>query len=152
MKRLLPLCAALVMALPLAACREEGPMEKAGRFVDETAERIRYGDEGALEKAGRKADEALEEATKNPPPPSPNKGRESQSGASQLLAKSAELKLVRALQLRVNKRTTAFDATRADGRELTKDEKEELKALAEKQHQVETILRKVAGLLGGVGR
>lgn len=36
-------------------------MEKAGREVDETIEKLKHGDEGTLEKAGRKIDEALEE-------------------------------------------------------------------------------------------
>jgi len=47
--------------LALAGCREEGTMEKAGREVDETIEKLKHGDEGTLEKAGRKIDEALEE-------------------------------------------------------------------------------------------
>ena len=51
----------LVMLLTLSACREEGPMEKAGREVDEAVEKLMHGDEGTLEKAGRKIDEALEE-------------------------------------------------------------------------------------------
>lgn len=36
-------------------------MEKAGREVDETIEKLKHGDEGTLEKAGRKIEEALEE-------------------------------------------------------------------------------------------
>lgn len=52
------------VALALTACREEGAMEKAGRKVDETIERLQHGDEGALEKAGRQFDEAIEESKK----------------------------------------------------------------------------------------
>ena len=48
--------------LATSACREEGPLEKAGREVDEAVEKLKHGDEGTLEKAGRKIDEALEEA------------------------------------------------------------------------------------------
>lgn len=52
----------IAIALGLAACREEGPGERAGRKVDEAVEKLRHGDEGALEKAGRKVDEAFDEA------------------------------------------------------------------------------------------
>ncbi len=45
----------------IAACSEEGTMEKAGRQVDETIEKLQHGDEGTLEKAGRKIDEAIDE-------------------------------------------------------------------------------------------
>jgi hypothetical protein len=50
------------LLLAPVGCQEEGPAEKMGRALDETADRIRYGDEGTLEKAGRKMDEAIEEA------------------------------------------------------------------------------------------
>jgi hypothetical protein len=52
---------AIALLLGLAACREEGPAEKAGRKVDEAIEDIRHGDEGVLERAGREVDEALDE-------------------------------------------------------------------------------------------
>jgi len=54
------MCIALL--LPAAGCREEGPLEKAGKEMDDAVDRIRHGDEGTLEKAGRETDEAIEEA------------------------------------------------------------------------------------------
>lgn len=65
MRRALGIRIALVAGLAwgAAACREEGPGEKAGRKVDEAFDKLRHGDEGAIEKAGRKVDEALEEAS-----------------------------------------------------------------------------------------
>ncbi len=64
MKRMTSVFLSSVMALGVVACQEEGPMEKAGRKVDETVEKLRHGDEGTLEKAGRKMDEAIEEKKK----------------------------------------------------------------------------------------
>jgi len=55
---------ALLLALPLAACHEEGPMEKAGKKMDRAVDRLRHADEGPLEEAGRKAGEALDQASK----------------------------------------------------------------------------------------
>jgi hypothetical protein len=58
---------AAALALGSAGCREEdGPMEKAGRHLDEAAtemaERARgLSDEGKLERIGRHLDEATEE-------------------------------------------------------------------------------------------
>ena len=91
---------------------------------------------------------ALEQAQKKPPPPSPNKGRESKSGAAPLLAKSSELKMVRALQLRVNKRTTGFDLGRR-GEELSPGAKLQIEEIARKQKHVENLLRRVARSIGG---
>ncbi len=48
-------------ALPLAACKEEGVMEEAGKKIDDAAEELMDSGEGALEKAGRKMDEAIDD-------------------------------------------------------------------------------------------
>jgi len=64
MKRFIALLLGIGMACGVSGCRDEGPMEKAGRTIDETVEKLQHGDEGALEKAGRKTDEALEKAEK----------------------------------------------------------------------------------------
>lgn len=53
---------AVALALPLAACKDEGRAERAGRKFDEAVEKLRRGDEGALERAGRQLDEAVEDA------------------------------------------------------------------------------------------
>jgi gas vesicle protein len=50
------------LALAAAACKQEGPAEKAGRKMDEALEKLRHGDEGVVERTARKLDEALEEA------------------------------------------------------------------------------------------
>ena len=81
---------------------------------------------------------ALEVAQKSPPPPSPNQGRNSKSGASPLLPISSELKMARSLQNRVNERTRAFDLRRDD--ELGPEAKIQLNAVAKKQKEVELML------------
>ena len=91
---------------------------------------------------------ALDEALKNPPPPNPNTGRKSQSGTAPLLPKSSELKMVRALQLRVNLRTTNFDLERAADTELTPGRKLQVQEIARKQKQIERVLRKIAEVFG----
>jgi len=63
-RKLVHVVSSLALCLPLLGCREEGPVEKAGRVVDETVEKLQHGDEGAMEKAGRKVDEAVEDAKK----------------------------------------------------------------------------------------
>ena len=88
---------------------------------------------------------ALEEARQKPPPPNPNQGRNSRSGASPLLPKSSELKMVRALQLRVNKRTAEFDLDRQAVEELDAGRKLQVERTGRKQKPVENLLRKVAG-------
>jgi hypothetical protein len=60
-RRILSGVLAAAMAFGVAACREEGAAEKAGRKFDEAVEKLRHGDEGPLEKAGRKFDEKVEE-------------------------------------------------------------------------------------------
>jgi hyperosmotically inducible protein len=60
--RRLALLLALVLLVPVSACREEGAAEKAGRELDEAMESLTNRGEGKLERFGRKADEALENA------------------------------------------------------------------------------------------
>jgi len=92
---------------------------------------------------------ALEEASKKPPPPNPNKGREkqNQNSSAPLLAKSAELKMVRALQLRVNRRTKRFHNSRKTD-ELSGPARTQLREIGRKQKDVEKLLRKIAGSIG----
>lgn len=87
---------------------------------------------------------ALEQAQKNAAPPNPNQGRSNPSGMGPLLAKSQELKMVRALQMRVNKRTRDFDLDRPETDELPPELKIQVQAIAKKQKEIEGILRKVA--------
>lgn len=92
---------------------------------------------------------ALEEAAKKPPPPNPNKGRQkkNQNSSAPLLAKSAELKMVRALQIRVNRRTNRFDGNRND-EELSSQLRTQLREIGRKQKEVERLLRRIAGSIG----
>ena len=92
---------------------------------------------------------ALEEAARKPPPPNPNKGRQkqNQNSSAPLLAKSAELKMVRALQIRVNRRTGRFDGTR-EGEKLSAEAKNQLQEIGRKQKEIEKLLRKIAGSIG----
>ena len=54
---------ALGLGLGATACKEKGPMEKAGEAVDEAVEDIKDAGQGTMEKAGEEIDEAVE-ATK----------------------------------------------------------------------------------------
>ena len=92
---------------------------------------------------------ALEDAAKKPPPPSPNKGREkkNQNSSAPLLAKSAELKMVRALQLRINRRTIRFDTARKSV-DLSSEARSQLREIGRKQKEVEKLLRKIARSVG----
>lgn len=54
---------ALGLGLGVTACKEKGPMEKAGEAVDEAVDDITDAGKGTMEKAGEKVDEAVE-ATK----------------------------------------------------------------------------------------
>ena len=92
---------------------------------------------------------ALEEAAKKPPPPSPNKGREkkNQNSSAPLLAKSAELKMVRALQLRINRRTSRFDTSRKSV-DLSSEARSHLREIGRKQKEVEKLLRRIARSIG----
>lgn len=54
--RNLPLALALV--LPLAACEKEGPTERAGEEIDQSADQAAEHAEGAAERAGEAAEEA----------------------------------------------------------------------------------------------
>ena len=91
---------------------------------------------------------AIKEAQRSPPPPNPNQGRSSKSGAGPLLPTSAELKMIRSMQQRVNNRTRGFDLDRSNGR-LNLDEKRQTKLIANRQKEIEDLFRKVARALGG---
>jgi hypothetical protein len=57
--------AAVVLALSLPGCqKEEGPMEKAGKTVDQASEKAKdaVAPKGPLERAGESADKAVEKA------------------------------------------------------------------------------------------
>jgi hypothetical protein len=51
----------IIIAVAVGAWLESRDRGTLGRFID----RARYGDEGPLERAGRKIDEAIEETTKD---------------------------------------------------------------------------------------
>jgi len=108
----------------------------------ETTQRIQKEVETALEEILK----ALELAQRSPPPPNPNQGRSSKSGAGPLLPLSAELKMVRSLQARVNERTRERDLARKP--DLTPEEKLQVGAIQKKQKEVETMLRKLRAAVG----
>ncbi len=112
----------------------------------EVGERTQY-IQGQIEAAIEDILRALEEAQRRPPPPNPNQGRDSRSGAGPLLPLSSELRLVRALQVRVNERTRAFDLARPE-KELSPEAKIELESIRAKQAEVERMLRKLAQAVG----
>ena len=65
MRRLVSMVAVTGLVLGLgigvSACKEKGPMEKAGEAVDEAVEDIKDVGKGPMEKAGESADEAIED-------------------------------------------------------------------------------------------
>jgi hypothetical protein len=111
----------------------------------ETGERTQH-IEREIEVAIEEILKALEQAQRSPPPPNPSQGRQSRSGAGPLLPLSAELKMVRSLQARVNERTKAFDLARKP--ELGPEDKLQLHAVQKKQKEVETMLRKLRAAAG----
>ena len=108
----------------------------------QTGERTQY-IQREIEVAIEEILKALEMAQKSPPPPNPSQGRQSKSGAGPLLPLSTELKLVRALQLRVNQRTKDFDLGRKPEADLAPEDKLQVNAIAKKQKEVEELLRKL---------
>jgi len=111
----------------------------------ETGERTQH-IEREVEVAIEEILKALEQAQRSPPPPNPSQGRQSRSGAGPLLPLSAELKMVRSLQARVNERTKAFDLARKP--DLGAEDKLQLHAIQKKQKEVETMLRKLRAAAG----
>ena len=62
MRRLLPLAAAVLLALGLAACHQEGPAEQAGQKLDTLSQKASDAlnpPQGPAQGAGRKVDRAL---------------------------------------------------------------------------------------------
>jgi hypothetical protein len=64
MRRLVSMVAVCGLALGLSAglgaCKEQGPMEKAGQAADEAVQELKDVGQGAMEKAGETAEEAKE--------------------------------------------------------------------------------------------
>ncbi|MBM4381959.1 MAG: hypothetical protein FJ091_01195 [Deltaproteobacteria bacterium] len=58
------LALALITSLAIAgaACKEEGPAEKAGRKMDEAVDKLLHPNEGPIERAGREMDDAFDDA------------------------------------------------------------------------------------------
>jgi len=64
MRRVVSLIAVLGLALGALACKEEGPMEKAGKAMDTAVEDATEAGKQALDEAGEKVDETAEKAKK----------------------------------------------------------------------------------------
>lgn len=62
---ILVLIAALAAGWYVFVYEKAGPIEKLGRGVDETVDKIKYGDESTMEKATRKTQEAVEDVKKD---------------------------------------------------------------------------------------
>jgi len=59
------LAAALAAGWYVFVYEKAGPVAKIGRSVDETVDKIKYGDETTMEKATRKTQEAVEDVKKD---------------------------------------------------------------------------------------
>ncbi len=89
--------------------------------------------------------EAIKQTQKKPAPPNPGKGRQSKSGTGPLLPKSTELKMVLALQKRVNERTKRLDNNlKVDLKNAPQEHIEQSKRLSEQQEAVRKLLLKIA--------
>jgi hypothetical protein len=66
MRRLVSTFAVVGLALGLGlgamACKDKGPMEKAGESVDKAVDDIKDAGQGTMERAGEKVDEGLDKA------------------------------------------------------------------------------------------
>jgi hypothetical protein len=61
-RRLAPFAmVAVLLGTGVVACKEQGPMEKAGEKIDDAVDDVLHPNEGPLEKAGRKTDEAIDD-------------------------------------------------------------------------------------------
>ena len=61
-RRILLVGLAALLVTGVAACHEEGAVEKAGKKLDDTVDKLTHPNEGPLEKLGRKIDEAIDDA------------------------------------------------------------------------------------------
>jgi hypothetical protein len=63
MRRLILLLGfAALLVTGVAACHEEGAVEKAGKKLDDAVDKLTHPNEGPLQKLGRKTDEAIDDA------------------------------------------------------------------------------------------
>lgn len=60
-----PIVIAAILAAGLAGCQKEGPMERAGKSIDQAVENAKetVRPEGTLEKAGKSVDQAIDKAS-----------------------------------------------------------------------------------------
>ena len=107
--------------------------EKTGRYT----QKIQRDIEETLKELIEALEKAQQQKKDNPPPP-PKPGQPPPPQEPPLLPSSAELKLLRSAQLRVNRRTKVFDDTRPDG-DLEPIMQQEVARIAKQQDDVAEI-------------
>jgi predicted small lipoprotein YifL len=63
--RLMMVALAATLAMGLAACEKQGPLERAGEEVDEAVDTVKHGEESTATKVDDAIDEVREDAKKD---------------------------------------------------------------------------------------
>ncbi len=112
-------------------------LRQTGKWLGETrTDELATGLQGEIETTLKELIEALEKA-RQPKPPNPSgQGGGGGGGQPPLLPNSAELKLLRASQLRINRRTDTVGKSAGEGKTLDGAQIGELKTLSDRQRQI----------------
>lgn len=111
-------------------------LRQTGKWLGETrTDELATGLQGEIETTLKELIEALEKA-RQPKPPNPGGQGGGGGGQPPLLPNSAELKLLRASQLRINRRTDTVGKSAGEGKTLDNAQIGELKTLSDRQRQI----------------
>lgn len=120
-------------------------LRQTGKLLTETrTDGLTIGLQEEIETTLKELIEALEKARQ---PKQPNQNSQQQGGGGggppPLLPNSAELKLLRASQLRINRRTETVGKVAGDGKSLDEAQISELKTLSERQRQIGEMTERI---------
>jgi hypothetical protein len=111
-------------------------LRQTGKWLGESrTDELATGLQGEIETTLKELIEALEKA-RQPKPPNPGGQGGGGGGQPPLLPNSAELKLLRASQLRINRRTETVGKAAGAGKTLDNAQVGELKTLSDRQRQI----------------
>ena len=112
-------------------------LRQSGKWLGEArTDSLETGLQDEIETTLKELIEALEKARQPKPPPPPGGQGGGGGGQPPLLPNSAELKLLRASQLRINRRTDTVGKAATPGKSLDEGQIGELKTLSERQKQI----------------